>query len=379
MRNVVILFILVFTVISVAQTDAVIEWKKRPDLVTERIVWQITSHDSASEAVYFEQQPFTTDDKYLVFKSKRTGDWLIYRADLQTGEIALVSKEINPGTISIGPDGQHVWYTSDNKLFKTDVATLEEKIAFDFKDSFKDQRISFSGSLSADGVYTLVRTYTDTSRSIYRVNLESGDVEHALTVNNSEGTFSHPLINPKYPHLISYVPGPDTQNDMTLPMEKRARTWIINMKTGENKQFLTMPYGFRATHEKWSADGELFTFFRKTVPGWTPVSICSINKDGSNFQVYYSHNNIRLGHGLSSDDGKWFVSDGQDPHYNPIILINMETGLATTLCWPNSSIYGGLGTTGHVHPSISKSGRFVCYSSDLTGTPQVYVVPTGIE
>jgi hypothetical protein len=42
------------------------EWKKFPDPVTGYQVWQITSHDSASVAVYFERQAFTANDRYLV-------------------------------------------------------------------------------------------------------------------------------------------------------------------------------------------------------------------------------------------------------------------------------------------------------------------------
>ncbi len=375
-----VLFILVYciTISCTRQPRGVVEWIKSSDPKTGNEVWQITNHDSASVGVYFERQPFTNDDKYVLFGSKRTGKWQIYRADMRTGEIVPVSQRTGPSPINftVHPDGKHIWFVSDQKLYQTNVATRKEKVTFDFSRVFKE-RVGFSSSFTADARYTLITTRSDTSRSIYRVDLTTGKVEHVMT--KTEGSFSHPLINPIYPDLISYVPGPDTQNDMTLPMAQRARTWLVNMKTGENKQFLTMPYGFRATHETWSSDGERFFFFRKTVPGWLPVTICSINRDGSNFKEYYTHSEIRLGHGISSMDGKWFISDGQDPDYNPLLLINLETGEGKYLCWPNSSIKEGNNHYGHVHPSFSRSGRYVCYTSDVTGTAQVYVVPTGIE
>jgi Tol biopolymer transport system component len=162
---------------------------------------------------------------------------------------------------------------------------------------------------------------------------------------------------------------------MSLPMDQRARTWIANMETGEMKQFLTCPYGFRATHESWSPNGERFFFFKKSVPGWMPVSIASISKEGDDWQEYYTNDTIRLGHGRASDDGKWFISDGQDPGYNPLVLLNLETGDTEFLCWADASIKEGHGAHAHVHPSFSSSGRFVTYTSDKTGTPQVYVVP----
>lgn len=358
--------------------NASVEWIKFQDSLTRHEVWQITAHDSASVAVYFERQAFTRDDNYVVFGSKRSGDWQIYRADLATGAIIPVSdkKGIHPYRFTIHPDGQHVWYIHDQMLFKCRVATLDEKMVFDFREKFS-RRIDFSNSFTSDAKYTLITTPSDSGLSIYRVNLETGAIEHAVTWTT--GSFSHPLICPTNPDLITFVPGPDTQNDMTLPMDQRARTWIVNMGTGKVKQFLTMPYGFRATHETWSWDGQRFFFFKKTEPGWIPVSICSIDQNGDNFREYYAHSEIRLGHGISTIDGKRFVTDGQDPHHNPLILINLDNGATTFLCWPNASITAGHGKFAHVHPSLSLSGRFVCYTSDCTGTPQVYVVPTGIR
>jgi Tol biopolymer transport system component len=108
-----------------------------------------------------------------------------------------------------------------------------------------------------------------------------------------------------------------------------------------------------------------------------PVSICSINKEGKDWQEYYTHKTIRLGHGISSPDGKWFVSDGQDPGKNPLLLLHLPTGKETFLCWPDASIAGGQYT--HVHPSFSSSGKYVYFTSDRTGNPQVYVMKIPLD
>lgn len=368
-----LLFLLICGSLAVPQ-KMVVEWQKPLDPYTGREVWQITSHDSGNVAVYFERQAFTADDRYLVFMSKRTGAWQIYRCDLQSGELAQVSpRPVESSSFTINPDGKSVGYISDNVLYKTDVATLDEKVWFDFH-GLLGGAARFSSSFSADARYTLVSTRTDSGPAIYRLDLNSGTLEHAITWWGER--ISHPLICPTNPDLITFVPGPDTQNDMSLPMEKRARTWIVDMKTKKARPFLTMPYGFRATHESWCADGSRFFFYRKTQPGWIPVSIGSVSQTGDDMKFYYTHDEIRLGHGISSADGKWFISDGQDSYYNPLILINLQTGQETIVCWPNASIEKN-GQFGHVHPSFSRSGRFVCYTSDVSGIPQVYVVPIG--
>jgi Tol biopolymer transport system component len=58
-------------------------------------------------------------------------------------------------------------------------------------------------------------------------------------------------------------------------------------------------------------------------------------------------------------------------------LLNLVSGEARVLCWPNSSVEGGHAERAHVHPSFSPRGNFVCFTSDRSGVSQVYVVPVG--
>ena len=367
------IFFLSITSCNQKPADQSIEWIKEKDAKTGREVWQITSHDSVSEACYFEAQAFTADDKYVVFSSKRTGEWQFYRCDLASGAIKQLTSVSNLSLrYTMHPDGKRIFYIDGKALCAIDVSDLSTDTLMDLTGSgLKEPKIA--NSFTADGRYALINSPSDSGMSIYRADLISETMEHVLTWTG--GRFSHALINPAYPHLVTFVPYPDTQNDMSLPMDQRARTWIANMNTGEIKQFLTCPYGFRATHESWSPDGERFFFFKKSVPGWMPVSIASISKEGDDWQEYYTNDTIRLGHGRASDDGKWFISDGQDPGYNPLVLLNLETGDTEFLCWADASIKEGHSAHAHVHPSFSSSGKYVTYTSDKTGIPQVYVVP----
>ncbi|MEN8227678.1 MAG: glycosyl hydrolase family 28 protein [Bacteroidota bacterium] len=353
------------------------EWIKGTSPETGREVWQITSDTAASVACYFERQPFTSDEEYVVFSSQRSGKWRLYRMDLGSGVVkSLTSADRNvfDDDYTIMPDGKRVCYLDGWKLYATNVESRREELLFDYTGLLPDTP-RYTGSFTNDGRFTLVYLYNDTLKAIYRTDLETGEV---LEVHrHREGKISHPLLNPEDPDVITYVPGPDTQNDMSLPMEKRARSWKVDLKAGSDKQFLTVPYGYRATHESWSSDGKRFFFFRKTRPGWSPVAICSMNKEGDDLRVHYENDTIKLGHGVSSRDGHWFVSDSQEPDKNELVLLNLENGEANVLCWPNSSVDGGHTRQAHVHPSFSPGGRYICYTSDRTGVPQVYVVPVG--
>jgi len=352
-------------------------WIKSRSPETDREVWQISSDTAPSVACYFERQAFTSNEKYVVYASRQSGKWRLYRTELKTGvagPLTSLSREIMDDDYTIMPDGERVCYLDGWRLYATHVESGEEQLLFDYTGLLPDKP-RYTGSFTNDGKYTLVYVYNDSLKAIYRTNLVTGEV---LEVHrHREGKISHPLINPEDPDVISYVPGPDTQNDMTLPMEERARSWKVDLKAGTDKQFLTMPYGFRATHESWSHDGERFFFFRKTRPGWSPAAICSQDKSGGDFRVHYESDTTKLGHGIASRDGRWFISDCQKPMRNELVLVNLESGEGQILCWPNSSVDGGHLKRAHVHPSFSPDRNYICFTSDRSGVSQVYVVPVG--
>lgn len=357
--------------------DIKVEWSRETSPDTGREVWQITSDSAASVACYFEHQAFACDERYLVFSSLRSGKWSLYRTDLTTGIVAQLTPEerqIFDNDYTVIPGGEKVCYLDGWKLFVTGIENKREEVLFDYTGLLPDQPW-FTGSFTNDGKYTLVYVSNDTLKAIYRTCLKSGEI---LEVHRQQdGTFSHPMINPEDPDVITYVPGPDRQNDMSLSMEQRARTWKIDLRAGTNRQFLTAPYGFRATHESWSFNGERFYFFRKSRPGWVPVAICSMNKEGNDWQIHYESDTIYLGHGSASRDMKWFVSDSQEPGSNELVLVNLEKGEAEVLGYPDATITGGHPAHAHVHPSFSLKGNYICYTSDRNGVPQVYLVPIG--
>jgi Tol biopolymer transport system component len=350
------------------------EWIKYQDSLTGREVWQITSHDSVSAPCYFENQAFTADEKFLVFTSKRTGAWEIYSACLENGEITALTKfcMVSNPRYTINPAGTGVCFINEWILYKIDIDDLLLDTLMNFS-GLLPAKPRFSASFTNDGRYTLVSASPDSVQMLYRVDLSTKQLR--LVLGKSEGRFSHPLICPTDPDIITYVPGPDTQNNMSLPMQERARTWKIDLSKDENKPFLVCPYGYRATHESWSKNGERFYFYRKTVPGWKPVTISSINKNGKDYKGYFTSDTIRLGHGSPDNDEKWFISDSQDPWINPLMLINLKSQESHIICWTNSSIAEGLTEFTHVHPFFSPTGKYVCFTSDRTGVCQVYVVP----
>jgi len=370
-------------------SEPVVEWSKYHDEDTGYEVWQMTSNDSGAWATHFNTQSFTPDDQYLVFSSERTGNWQLFRVDLENGEIRQLTNvnSLNNASFTVHPNGEEVYFGFDGKLGRVNIHTGEIYHA-DF-----DVPVIFRRLISNDGRYTVVSSIDENSSTILLLSLPDVEIEAKLHWKGGTtlslgvewtGGISHTMLNPAYPWLVTFLPRSthreetpyfDHQRDMSLPMKLRARVWIWDARTGEARPFLSMPYHYSNTHEAWGWDGERFFFFQKHAPGWVPNHIASVNKEGMDWQNHHSDDTLRLGHGSPSYDGEWFISDGQDPDRNPLRLINLETGQWKDLCWPDASISPGHAEQAHVHPSFSSSGNYVTYTSDKTGSPEVYVIP----
>ena len=106
------------------------EWIKANSPETGREVWQITSDTAPAVACYFESQAFTSNEKYVVYASRKSGAWRLYRTDLQTGmasPITPVSRTIMDDDYTMMPDGERVCYLDGWKLYATHVESGEEE------------------------------------------------------------------------------------------------------------------------------------------------------------------------------------------------------------------------------------------------------------
>ncbi len=350
--------------------------RRERDRRTGREVWQITDGDAISHSCYFEAQPFTADDRFLVYSSIRSGSWQLYAVELAGGATQQLTQARNLANMSfsVSPPGREVVYLDGSQVWATAVPEGASRLIVDLSRAVPGaEGFSIGRTFSRDGIYTPVGYRLEGEQFIARLNLAAGRLQDRVRV--PRGTGGHLLVCPTDPFLVTFVRTPDEQNDMSLPMERRARTMIADLRTGSVRPFLIMPYGWRATHEYWDATGERFYFHKKKVPGWVPTSICSMRRDGSDLRTHFTSETLMLGHSMISSDGRFIVSDVQKPGDNPLIYVDLATGWCEILCWPDSSVTGGHARQAHVHPSISRSGKYVAFTSDRTGVAQVYVVP----
>ncbi|MGJ3242299.1 MAG: hypothetical protein ACFE0O_04980 [Opitutales bacterium] len=372
-----------------------------PDPRTGRGIRQITTADCASEAVYFEQQGFTADERYLVLRSERGGPSNLYRCDLTDGSLTpllpgegrhlqtkwtpvfhdgrsvlLNGSQIRTAAGEPAEDSHHLFLLDIETGELSDFATLPDSLPGKVNGSTmtRDGRYLAFGTTEAGSRYPIptgVSQKEGPRMHIGRYDRQTGEVVH---VAQWDGGFSHVLINPTDPDRITFIPNGALCWNMTVPDDQRARTMVARVGSGTVEPLIT-PLKYRTvTHETWSRDGERMFFFDKTYPDWLPVSVCSVDKDGGDWQCHYMTYRYYLGHGSQSPDGRYFIADCQKWQDSPLLEIDLETGRADILCWPDASQDGGHGAAAHVHPSYSPSGRYITYTSDQLGQPQVFVL-----
>lgn len=353
------------------------QWKKQVlyDAVTGREVWQMTDGPSINHVPYTYSRAFSSDENHLVLSSNRTGRYQVYRVHLNTGEAVQLSDypDYDHMSLNVDPQGREVYLTAGPKIMAIDILTGEERVVIDCSSLSGGNPITSRAGLNGSGSKALVTYYRPDGRMALAVGgTESGSTPVEAFVFTKFERISHPLFCPADDDLVSFVPLPDTQNNMDLKQEERARVWSLRLSTGEIQPLIMAPKGFRATHESWSPDGSRLYFHLKHVPKWSPASIASIPAHGGEMTVHFTSQTIKLGHSSVNRDHTMIVSDSQAPGHNELVLIDIASGDHKILCYPNAS---GAPHPNHVHPNFSPSGNYIIYTSDVSGSAQVYVIP----
>lgn len=357
------------------------------DSRTGREVWQVTDGEFECVSAYMEDCCWSSDDRYLVIACNRTGKWQPYRLELATGIATQLAELDHLGfrACNLDPIRNELYCRDGNQVVAIHMETRERRVAADFS-RFYPEPTGGCPSLNRDATVTVSPRKFGPGRGILIVAPTDGSNEfEVLEMPRDHMSPGHEQFCPADDNLISFCSAPDLQNDPTWEPFVRAREYRIDRRTREVRPLVLMPTGFRATHCVWGRSGQRIYFHRKTVPGWTPTALCSVDSEGGGLRVYFETREHKLGHCSPSPDETWLVTDSQDPGQNMLMLVHLDRDEQHLLCWPNSSIKTPRPhrrlpqlpphTDTDVHPNFSGTGKFVAFNSDVSGRSQVYVVP----
>ena len=325
-------------------------------------------------APYMYCQAMTADERYLCLESDRSATWQPYRLEVATGRVRqlAVCEDYHPCSLNMRPGSTEVMFVDGKQMCAVDVVTGERRTMVDLSARPDVERITGARVADARGE-RMAAAYTDDA-GWSCIAMAATDGSFFETVFRREEGVQHILINPTDPDTLSFAVWPDRQNTPDETPARRARAWLLDARTGQARPNLIMPPGFRATHEYWSPSGERLYYHKKTVHGWIPTWINSVDRQGQDERVHFQTASLYLGHSCVNRAETRIVSDEQrQGGSNVLIDIDPVTQTAQTICRPNLLL--GREQHCHVHPSLSPSERLVVYTSNVTGRAQVYLAP----
>lgn len=376
------------------------EWHDYTDPLSGRRVRQLTGSRAEDYHLYFYNPSVTPGGKFLIFNSERTGRSNLFRLDLESGEITqltdarAVRAEYWPFTeavsgvgaclAAIGNHGQEVFYFEGNDLFAVGIESLERRHLLCLPE---DRRASMMQA-SADGETLVFATwdealflersrrayagerfpdeafFQETTSTIERVDALTGRAEQIL--RKDAFWINHVHLHPKNRDLIlfchEYSPLPD-------------RMWILDVAKGMCAPIPGQAPDEWYEHEFWSADGERVCFHGGSRSD-AMVGFCGwCRPDGTEYtRAYHATSGRAYAHYNLHPDGETMITDGE-ARPGCISKVSLRDGqqVFEVLCRHDSYTFGD-DQRCHPHPSFTADGKGVIFTSNRTGTSNVYLV-----
>lgn len=375
------------------------EWREYDDPLTGRRVRQLTNSPAEDYHLYFYNPSVTPDGKYLIFLSERTGLSNLFRMDMESGIIVQLTDasparaEYWPFTEAvqgvgsclpaIGSDGREVFYFVGTDLFAVDIESLRtrrvltlpshrrpsmlqanrrgDRLIFATWDEslfFERSQRAYAGEAFPDQ-----RFFQDTTSTLIRVDAATGDAEEVLCKENF--WINHVHLHPDDPDLILFC-----HEYSALP----DRMWLLNTATGRCAPIPGQDGGEWYEHEFWSADGGRVCFHGGS-SGDNTLGFCGwCSPEGTDYtRAYHSTSGRAYGHYNLHPDGETMVTDGESrPGCISKVRLQGEKQIFEILCRHDSYTFGD-DQRCHPHPSFTPDGGHVIFSSNRTGSTNIYL------
>lgn len=331
---------------------------------------------------YFTIESFIDEETAIIF-SDRTGKKQLYKLSLINGEMIQITdaSHLETGNIYFLSKFKTIYFFDENKLYSLSIETLKTDFIYDFS-SLKFKILSFS--VTCDGKFLVFSVNKKEALpgnpeygpfALYKFNIIAKSIipiTHDLGFN-----IGHVQTNPVDPDLILYCWQWDKPGRPRLVGHAPIRIWWISID-GNNGGPVDQEYGTQRTHETWSTDGNYISYISKY--RWGPLrgnQFIGLQKiDGTENHTY----DIRVSpahQNLFKDNLHWIV----DLYNDQPVLALLKRGEnkieeVKILFRHNSTL---IEQDSHPHPRFSPNGKYVLFSSDRSGSPQVYTVKINLE
>ena len=369
------------------------EHRSDNDPVTGTTIHQLTNTACINHAPFFLTTAFTPDERHVLFTSYRTGAPQLYEVELMDGPIRRLTdvEGLHPYSAVIAADGNEVLYT------RSDVGAEPAGVieAVNRRDLSRRVIHRLSGaqlaecSVSADGLWVVTAMKRDghNGRLVAATSGAGGQVSLEFS-----RTVIHPQFHPDDSNWIEFAGDPAPR----MFRVRRDGTKLECLLENDNDNFVVHETFLGCSHDvvfvewpralrrlRWES-GETETIAELNAWHIAP------NRAGTRIVCDTNHPDRGLLI-VEVASGEWRVvcyphsSNGGTQWQTSRYALAKDFALATReasergqadglLSWmesPTDTVYGPQWS--HPHPAFSHSERYVSYTSDVSGFPQVYL------
>ena len=359
------------------------------DDTTGTVVHQLTQHPSINHNLYFLNRSFTPDGKTVVFTSYRDGNPNLFELAFPDGPIHQLTEapHLHAFSACLSRSGEEIFFTRGGSIWKLTRASLEETRLATFEGAqLGECNLSHNG----DWIVTAIK-----QRGESGVAVANSDGGYQHVVLRWPRTIIHPQFHPLDDQLIEFASDP------------APRMHLFDLRTGKVECLYEHDNDEFVVHETFlgSAPEVVFTVW--------PFSVKRLHLEERSVREIASFN---AWHIAPSADGTRILCDTNHPDIG-IQIVDVATGTRRPVCYPRSSsggsqwktsryavaedwaraaeqqadraqslswmemktdtVYGPQWT--HPHPSWSPDEKQVIYTSDVSGSAQVYVAEVPFE
>jgi oligogalacturonide lyase len=366
------------------------------DAFSGREVIRLTDYLGHSSHLYFTDPGWFNHDRSFIFNSDREGQSDLYRYDLEDGKITQLTDYPDQrarlgGCFSETNQCHYYWH--NNQLIELDINTLTERTLYEAPSEVSANR----ASPTADGKYIMSKLqydipedkaavsfaysrfreyfYAKPLTQIIRIEVATGKMD---IIHEERCYTSHINTSPKLPDIMTFC----HEGPWTLVEQ---RIWGLNIQTGEKWKIRPQDDGMYAVgHEYWFADGEHLGYhgMPRDERGVSAPIFGRIKWD--NTDAFEEHFPFHSTHFCSLDEqlvagdgtpGAVFSSQGKAHPFIQLFRWDGEQYVGPHVLAYHRSTFND--QHAHPHPRFTPDGKYIQYTSDLTGYSNIYMVEVG--
>lgn len=365
------------------------------DSFSGREIVQLTDYLGHSNHMYFTDPAWFNDDRSFVFASDREGQSNLFRYDLDEGKITQLTDVKGAGRLggcfSVANQCHYFWW--QKRLYELNIETLEERVVYEAPGGVSTGR----ASPTADGKYICSKLMAEVPQDksaisftyarfheffhakphtkLIRIEVATGNMEVML---EDDCFITHENTSPKLPHIMTFChEGPWRLVDQ--------RIWGLNIETGDVWKIRPQDDGVYAVgHEYWFADGEHVGYHGMPRDERGTTEPIFGYRKWDNTDAFEAHFPFHSTHFCSQDErlivgdgtpAAVFSSQGKALPFIQLFKWNGEQYVGPKALAFHRSTFNI--QAAHPHPRITPDGKYVMYSSDLTGYANMYLAEIG--